>query len=332
MLKEEILRILRNPKWKYLFFVILASFLYYVVMYNDATHSLSPIFLTLTSHEQLLIGIATIPSFLYAFLLYSIALEEEPVQTWYTTLAFPMRQQLHILSKAIAILLFLIPGCLLSLIAAMWLNHTVSYTFLTFMFSIQSIYFINFFFYCFYVSQGYISSMGTITSVNILQRLTPIALFVCIINAGNWIQGFSLLWWKMVILILILFVGLLVCSNYTMHSKLYREIVLTKLFQTKPQTMSELTAEKYKNRVDVLLQFLFKKLERKKSSTYWKTCAVVEVTLKQNFFSIFFSFVFLYITILCKSIIPAIIMLYFIGSIVYHYKKEKKHIQIVYII
>lgn len=331
MLKEEFLRLLRNPKWKYMIVVVLTSFLYYVVMYNDEPTSLSPMFAYATSHEQLLIGISTMPSFLYAFLLYSIALEEEPIQTWYTTLAFPIRQQQHILSKALVILIFLIPGCLLSMIASIWMMHTISYAFLTYLFSIQSIYFIGFFYYCFYVSQGYIFSMGTVTSINVLQRLIPIALAACIINAGNWIQGFSLLWWKMGIFILLLYIGLLVFSNYTMHSKLYREIVLTKLFQIKPQTMSEITVEKYKNKFDYLLQLAFRKLERRKSATYWKNCAVLEVTLKKNFFSIFLSVIFLFITITYKNIIPAMIMLYFIGNSIYNYRKEKKYIQTVYI-
>lgn len=329
MLKVEFLRILRNPNWKYLLFVLLGSSIYYALTYNNDSSSLSPVFLFPTMHKDLMIGIATMPSFLYAILLYSIAMKEEPITTWYTTLAFPMHQQWHIICKAIALLIFLLPGCLLSILTYIWMAHTISSAFLTYLFSIQIIYFICFFFYCFYVSQGYIFMMGTITSVNVLQRLTPLALGSSIINAGNWVQGFSLLWWKLGILIVLFFIGLLIFSKYTMHTKLYREIVLTKLFQIKPQTMSEITADKYKNRFDTFLQLIFKKLERKKSKTYWETCAVLEVTMKQTFFSSFFILVFLLLFIIFKSFIPLIFMLIFVLNIVYRFMIEKKHIQTV---
>lgn len=331
MIKTEFLRILRNAKWKYVLCVLLGSGIYYALVYNNESSSLSPVFSIPTTHRDLMIAIATMPSFLYAFLLYSIAMEEEALTTWYTTLAFPMRQQWHMICKAIVLLIFLLPGCLLSILTYGWMAHTISSAFLAYLFSIQALYFICFFFYCFYVSQGYIILMGTITSVNVLQRLTPLALFSCIINAGNWVQGFSLLWWKLGILFVCLFIGLLIFAHYTMHTKLYREIVLTKLFQMKPQTLSEITAEKYRNRFDAFLQLVFRKLERKRSTTYWETCAVLEVTIKQTLFSIFFIFVLLLLLIVFKNLILCILMLIFMINIIYRYRCEKKHMQRVWI-
>ena len=318
-------RLLFNARWKYLLLVILLSIAYGTMVYNDLPQTVSTSFgtglLTTLTHDQLLMSISIMPSFLYAFLLYGIAMQEEPVSTWLPQLAFPFNQRKRILCKTICLILLILPAMFSSMLLYHWLGGYQRSCFLMFLTCIHSIYLLGYLYYCFYVSRGYLATGGTITVVNVLERLIPIFLGFCILNAGQWSLAFYRLGKGILLMSIIVYLLLIIFCSSMMHTKIYRELVLTKLFKNMPLSMSDLLREQYKGRADTLLQMLFKYLDRG-GTHYWKRCAMMELSLKQQFYSYLMVLVFMILAITQRQLLYLFVSICFLLYIRHRAKRE----------
>lgn len=321
-------RLLRNPKWKYLILVFIGAYFYYSLTYNNLNITTSSSFgmFPAVTHDQLLISIAMTPSLLYAILLYHIAILEEPIGTWSLLLTYPMPQQKRILLKCLCLILFLLPAGISSYIFYQYIGGQQPDIFLKFFICIHTIYLISFFYYCFYVSRGYIASGGSITILNILERITPVFLFFCVMNSGQWSIVFTRMWVGIIVTAILLFVILLMFSSHMMHTKLYREIVLSKLFKTVSMSMGQIIFAQYRGMFDTLIQCIFRKLDRGHAG-YWEKCATIEVVIKQQFYTILMAIFFFILALSYHITFLYVISLFFIVLTALRLRRKDRRIE-----
>lgn len=292
MLYNELIRILRNPKWKYGVLIFIALIVYYVTLLDASSIELKS--MLRMGQEEALQSICLMPVVLINFLLFHIALEEEHQKTWKTLLPCPIAQGKRILSKFVILFLFQAPILCIPVGMYYIMSGMYSNELLTFAWCMQIIYITSFMYYCFKVSSGYLAQMGSITIINVLKTTTPIFLFFCITNIRDWMFAYNLLWGLITGCCVVLLIVLLVCNQSFMHRKLYREMILYKLFGLLSAQRSEMVSASYHSASDKALQFMFRLFDRK-SEAYWRGCAAVEVGIKQNGFFILSGCVFLFL-------------------------------------
>lgn len=285
MIYEEIIRLLRNPKWKYIVLILLASYGYYAM--GDATTAVG--LSSVMKYEDFTMSISMVPSFLCMYLLYHIAKEEEPLATWKTLLAFPIAQHPRYLVKTIALLLFQLPIFLVAQGSYYLLNNSLSMIMIHYSLVMQSIYFVGFLTYDFVIASGYLQQMGSVKIINVLEYLLPIFLISCILNAGSWIAVYDRYYYYIVGLVVVAYLLLLTCLTPLMKRKLFRELVLHKLFGTIAVSQSNLLFSQYQGMFDTILQSIFCRCDRH-THRYWAVCAAIEVSLKQNMFYFLLAF------------------------------------------
>lgn len=281
MIRYECLRIIRNPKWKYTYLILLGSFLYYVTMSNDSSMDMK-LMLRMGTIETMQ-SACLLPVVLLCYLLYHIAQEEEPSQAWKTLLPYPVPQGKRITAKLCILLLFQIPILCVPMILYYIMTGTFQTSMLSFAYCMQLIYLASFMYYTFDVSSGYLSQMGSVKIVNVLKTCTPIFLLFCTTNIKDWMFGFGFLWNLLTLCFIILMAVLLFFHRTFMQRKLYREMILYKLFGFASSRQSEMMSETLHDTGDKILQTLFHMFP-KKSAPYWKVCAFVEVGIKVNGF------------------------------------------------
>ena len=84
MIRYELLRMLRNRKWKYLIPAALLSYIY-ISGVSSFTVTEGSIY-----QDQQIQAAACLVSFLFLSIVYQIAWEEEPPLSWQVLLAFPL--------------------------------------------------------------------------------------------------------------------------------------------------------------------------------------------------------------------------------------------------
>lgn len=107
MLYDELIQIIRNPKWKYGVLIFIALIVYYVTLLDASSIELKNKLRMV--QEEALQSICLMPVLLINFLLFHIALEEEHQKTWKTLLPCLIAQGKRIASKLIILLAFQIP-------------------------------------------------------------------------------------------------------------------------------------------------------------------------------------------------------------------------------
>ena len=172
--------------------------------------------------------------------------------------------------------------------------------------------------------------MGTITVFNITKRMTPLFLLFCIFNEKQWANFFFTYWQFVLCFCILVLIGLCIALPYCMRRKLYREMVLSKIFPNLKFTPMQLQAMRYKNTADNLLQKLFIKLDNGKAS-YWPICAALEVTLKLHLFPLLLFFFFFIWYLQSFHILLLVAMSVCLFSFFYYLKKERDNIKKVYI-
>lgn len=284
MIGFELKRILRNRSWKYLLVVLIGSFFYYGMYYNDDVISIATGMSPLT-HIQLVESISIMPVLGCCFVLYRIAQEEEPIDSWKVLLTYPIHQQTRVFIKLLILLAFQLPiGCV-SVGTYYILTNTLHMDVFYFSMGIQLTYLACYFYYNFVVASGFLKQMGNIQVINVLRYCTPIFLFFCLYNAGDWswvyVEHFSFIVGCFVLSLAVLFLLL----DRTMNRKLFHELVLHKLFGRNIPSQNAILLTQYKGLADKILQFMFIKLDRH-THHYWEVCANVEVSLKESIFYI----------------------------------------------
>lgn len=318
MISYEILRIIRNPKCKYGLLIALGTFAFHSQMQQFLTSQYSSISFTM------------LVVFLFLLLFYQIAWEEEQPHCWKSILAYPKSYRRNYIGKFLALLLFQIPVAGIGILFYYSLESTVSIAFLRYLLCFQCLYFTGFFYSCFKTSKGYLSTMGTITVFNITKRMTPLFLLFCIFNEKQWANFFFTYWQFVLCFCILVLIGLCIALPYCMRRKLYREMVLSKMFPNLKFTPMQLQAMRYKNTADNLLQKLFIKLDNGKAS-YWPICAALEVTLKLHLFPLLLFFFFFIWYLQSFHILLLVAMSVCLFSFFYYLKKERDNIKKVYI-
>ena len=289
MIYYELRRILRNPKWKYSLFIVLGSLFYCITILDESSDSMRA--LMRMQGIETLQSICLFPVILLCVLLYHIAQEEEHSQTWKTLLTYPVPQGKRVRSKLLVLLFLQLPILAFVGIFYYFVSGHVDLSVLKFSWSMQILYLTSFMYYTFNVSDGYISQMGSVKIVNVLRTTTPMFLFFCITNMKDWMYAYDLLWWLITTVCVLALLVLIIFIKPMMHRKLYREMILYKLFGFASSWQREKMRNDLHNVQDKALQFLFHLIPTK-SEGYWRMCAFVEVGLKTNGF-------YLLIGILC---------------------------------
>lgn len=317
----ELLRMLRNNKWKFIIIIPILSALYYLTYYNTEATSIGAF--SPWTHQQLLTSIAVVPVFLLNILLFTIGEEEENIHTWHTLLSFPIRQYTRIAEKFGYICLFQFIFFLIGTLYFIFLGGSDISLFISFLLSIQLIHTIAFFYYTFYVSSGLFNGKPT----NAVRSLTPLFLVASILNAGDWTTIYSIVMPALGVIAAAMMLVLFWKANQMMYYKLNRELILKKLFGDSMSMNPTLTYIKSESRkkLDQNIQKSFKK-HKNTSPTYWRTIAALEVILKGSFKLLFFALLFFSIYVDERQSIllffSAAILLY----VIYSYFKVRKRI------
>lgn len=326
MIRYELLRILRSRKWQYLvplallLYIYCSGIQYYNVTVGDNSARLQ---------ELQIQAAAVLASFLFLSILYLIAWEGEPPLSWRTFLAYPLTCSKDFLAKLAVLLLFQIPAAALGIGVYILLRKTYSSLILPFLLCMQLLYLTGFLYGCYKTSQGYLSAMGTVTIVNVIKRLVPVFLIFCILNARDWSPAFASLWPLILLFCMSVIIGLFLCLPVCMKRKLHREMVLSRLFPNLTFTPGQLMLMRYQKLADRFLQFVFCHFDTHRD-TYWKRCAVIEVSIKLHAFSFaFFPFFLLWFLIKLELLllIAAIVCLL---HMLYCLRLESRTIQAVY--
>ena len=278
MIRYELLRMLRNRKWKYLIPAALLAYIY-ISGVSSLTVTEGSIY-----QDQQIQAAACLVSFLFLSIVYQIAWEEEPPLSWQVLLAFPLTCRKSYLCKLCILLLFQLLAAAIGIGVYAVIQKTITSPFLTFLLCIQLLYLTGFLYGCYKTSQGYLAAMGTITIINVTKRLVPVFIIFCMLNGKAWSAAFAILWPLILLFCLSVIIGLWILLPVCMRRKLHQEMVLSKLFPNLKFTPGQLMLMQYRKGADRLLQFIFRKCDTH-SSSYWKRCAVIEVSIKLHVFS-----------------------------------------------
>lgn len=313
MMKYEYLKIIRNSKWKY---GLLLGLVFYMIYVS------SDILIEPTNMQKyLLLGF-----FLFEALFYNIVGDEERTESWQICLAYPITYRKNYLLMLVVLitvqlLVFLFGVVLYQLI------ENISISFLCTLYCIQILYLTGYCYSCYKSAKGYLAVMGSITVVNVTKTIVPVFLFFCIMNSYQWDWFFSITWNMISIFCIVVLLGLFIFLPYSLKRKVYREMVLSKLFPNLRFSPIQLQMETYKKGADKTLQRMFRLFDRK-TLAYWQFCATLEVTLKLHFFVVILFLIFLiwfidsYHILLIFAMIGCV--LYFIYSFQQEYKKIEK--------
>lgn len=278
MIRYELLRMLRNRKWKYLIPAALLAYIY-ISGVSSFTVTEGSIY-----QDQQIQAAACLVSFLFLSIVYQIAWEEEPPLSWQVLLAFPLTCRKSYLCKLCILLLFQLPAAAIGIGVYAVIQKSIASPFLTFLLCIQLLYLTGFLYGCYKTSQGYLAAMGTITIINVTKRLVPVFIIFCMLNGKAWSAAFAILWPLILLFCLSVIIGLWILLPVCMRRKLHQEMVLSKLFPNLKFTPGQLMLMQYRKGADRLLQFIFRKCDTH-SRSYWKRCAVIEVSIKLYAFS-----------------------------------------------
>lgn len=320
MIHYELLRILRSRKWQYL---IPAALLAYIYIGGVSSITATGDSMFALSQDQRIQAAACMAAFLFLSIFYQIAWEEEPPLSWQTLLAFPLTCRKGYLCKLFVLLLFQLPAAAIGIGVYAVIQKTITSSFLSFLLCIQLLYLTGFLYGCYKSSQGYLAAMGTITIVNATKRLVPIFLVFCILNGKEWSAAFASLWPILLPFCLSVIIGLWILLPVCMRRKLHREMILSKLFPNLKFTPGQLMLMQYQRGADHLLQFIFHRCDTH-SSTYWKTCAVIEVSIKLHALSFALLLFFLLWFIIKLSFLVLIAAVLCLLHILYCFRLESR--------
>lgn len=287
----EIRKFWMNPERKHVSFVILASILYGIAAYDEEPVTLGIGLFSVMTHEQLLASIAIFPALACLFLFYRILSSNEKTSSWKTLLACPVDQRPHILCIMLLALLFQMIPMMLSNLIYMALTSSISFEVITFLITMQVVYFTSFLYSCFIMRKGYTGQGVSVSVVNPLEILTPMFLLFAIMNIGSWLSIFAAIWHVSILISVVLCGYLLVRCNWYMRWKLHRELMLEKLFPAIQNPLKEFAMEKQYLAMDRVLQFFIHHLPFQ-GYCYWRIIAALEVSLKQKGYPLLFALIF----------------------------------------
>ena len=133
MIRYELLRMLRNRKWKYLIPAALLAYIY-ISGVSSFTVTEGSIY-----QDQQIQAAACLVSFLFLSIVYQIAWEEEPSLSWQVLLAFPLTCRKSYLCKLCTLLLFQLPAAAIGIGVYAVIQKTIASPFLTFLLCIHVI-------------------------------------------------------------------------------------------------------------------------------------------------------------------------------------------------
>ena len=220
MIRYELLRMLRNRKWKYLIPAALLAYIY-ISGVSSFTVTEGSIY-----QDQQIQAAACLVSFLFLSIVYQIAWEEEPPLSWQVLLAFPLTCRKSYLCKLCILLLFQLPAAAIGIGVYAVIQKSIASPFLTFLLCIQLLYLTGFLYGCYKTSQGYLAAMGTITIINVTKRLVPVFIIFCMLNGKAWSAAFAILWPLILLFCLSVIIGLWILLPVCMRRKLHQEMVL----------------------------------------------------------------------------------------------------------
>ncbi len=309
MLKYEYLKIIRNSKWKY--GILLGIVFYMVCISSDMLMESSD------TQKYLLLGF-----FLFEALLYNIIKDEEKIGAWQICLAYPVTWRRNYFHMIVVLISIQVPVFIFGVLLYQ-LVEGLSGTFLSTLYCIQILYLTGYCYSCYKTAKGYLSIMNTLTIVNVTKTLVPVFLYCCIMDAYQWNWFFSIAWPLISVFCIVVLAGLFIFLPYSLKQKIYREMVLSKLFPNLRFSPMQLQMERYRNSADKLLQHLFTLFDRK-TLAYWQFCAVLEVTLKVHFFVIILFLIFLIWFIDSYNILLIFAMIGCVLYFIYTFKQEYK--------
>lgn len=290
-MKQEIKKIWWNPERNYVSFVILASMLYGIVVYDDQPITLGIGLFSAMTHEQLLASIALFPALACLFLFYRILSSNEKASSWKTLLAYPVDQRPHILRIMLLALLFQPIPMIVSNLIYITLTSRISFEVITFLITMQILYVTSFLYYCFMMRKGYSAQGFSVSIVNPMEILTPMFLLFTILNIGSWLSVFASIWHVSILISVLLCGYLLVRCNWYMRCKLHRELMLEKLFPSIQNPLKEFVMEKQYLAMDHVLQLFIQHLPFQ-GNCYWRIIAALEVSLKQKGYPLLLALIF----------------------------------------
>lgn len=314
MIRYEAMRLLRNPAWKYGILALLAAYMAGTAILTQLGEDSSALILFWpVSQTDVHYVLPALYVFAILTVFYEIMWKEEPFSSWATFLSFPLTCRTAFVSKLIVLLICQLPVFLLGLLVSWLFFAALSSGLFIYLAMIQLLYLTGMLFGCYHTSQGYLAQMGTITIINVTKRLVPIFVLFTILNAHDWV-GVMLQLCFFIILFCASVLFYLFCRlPNVMKRKLYRELVLGKLFPSLRLQPTAMEMERYRKRMDTILQkgFQYGAVQR---PSHWRRCAIIEVVMKLHFFAFLISMVLLLFGLLYQK---AIFFLLFLVSLAY---------------
>lgn len=222
MILHELYLLVRNRRWKYLIVILLICSTF--LMMDNVSISAS-----MTMKESQYV-ISILPVFMCSFLLYRIALDAEQSNTWKTLFTYPVSLRRHYMTRVLILLLFQIPILLLGMLCYYLFSGTIDMMMFHYTLCFQLLYLLSHLWSTYAVSDGFLSVNNSITIVNVLYMVTPVFLLFCISNARDWVPFFHQIWLFIVIAVVIMILLLFYLLDVLMRRKLYREMMLFKIF------------------------------------------------------------------------------------------------------
>lgn len=326
MISLELKKLLRDRQWAFLILIFAGGFLYDLTCYNELSETTGIGLFSVMNHRQLVASISAFPCFLFLYLLYRIAHQQERYAAWKTELAFRMDQRKHVGASMVAIALLQLPVAAVGCMIYYFYMQSFDMMLLRFLLTLQFGYFTCYFYYTFLVKSGILSEGMNVSVVNPMRSLTPIFFLFCIMNMGDWFDVLSVALMPVFVAMVVMLSMLLVRCNYWMRVKLHRELLLHKLFSGIENPRTEAIKQQNKKQFDAFLQVLFR-IVPFRSSAYWRFVAVFEVSIKQKGYPLLVVLVSLILYVISSAIFFIILALLFLLYFIVFYQKQKANFQ-----